>query len=232
MPVQLGTLAIIRSLKYYATNPRRAFIVDRREWLIMAARRRMARKHLHTIYENWPSGAYEPDWADLENIYNLVRRRKPKVVIELGAGASTLMFGLALLHNARDGAPGHLYSIETSQYFQNLVIGRLPAEMKPIVDVLYSETAISQHDGINVLRHTTVPDVIPNLIYSDGPSFQPGCNVSADAVLMAETAGDDFAILIDGRGPTFRYTQKHIKGQYKVTVNRIHHWELLEKLPS
>lgn len=50
--------------------------------------------------------------VDAEVAWSFVRQRKPRRVIEVGGGNTTLMLGAALLRNARDGFPGELTSIE------------------------------------------------------------------------------------------------------------------------
>lgn len=50
--------------------------------------------------------------VDAEVAYAFVRRRKPKRVIEVGSGNSTMVLGAALRANEEDGYPGELTSIE------------------------------------------------------------------------------------------------------------------------
>lgn len=50
--------------------------------------------------------------VDAEVAWSFVRQRKPRRVVEVGAGNTTLVLGAALARNARDGFPGDLTSIE------------------------------------------------------------------------------------------------------------------------
>ena len=50
--------------------------------------------------------------VDAEVAWSLVRHRRPKRIIEIGGGNTTLLLTAALRRNAEDGAPGELTSIE------------------------------------------------------------------------------------------------------------------------
>jgi len=50
--------------------------------------------------------------VDAEVAYSIVRHYKPRRMIEVGGGNSTRLSASALLHNAREGFPGKLFTIE------------------------------------------------------------------------------------------------------------------------
>ena len=50
--------------------------------------------------------------VDAEILYALVRQRKPRRVVEIGSGNSTLVNAAAMRKNAADGFPGELIAIE------------------------------------------------------------------------------------------------------------------------
>ena len=230
---QLTLLTALRTAKFYAHKPREAIRVERREWGKFMAGRRLRRLGLTSMCEDFPSGAYPPDWADLLNLYEIVRRRKPKVIIEFGSGCSTLTLGRALFDNAQESpqdAGGIVYSIETSRFFANQTRRLVPTNLSQYIQVCISDTRIVDHDGTKVIIHNDIPDVSPDLVYLDGPNLPTDCNIGADAVVLEESASPDYAILVDGRKPSFRYTQQHLKRKYRTTVNLVHHWELLESI--
>lgn len=63
--------------------------------------------------------------VDAEVAYAFVRRRKPKRIIEVGSGNSTLVLAAALRANAAEGSPGELTSIEPhpAQFLEDGVAG-------------------------------------------------------------------------------------------------------------
>lgn len=50
--------------------------------------------------------------VDAEVLYGLVRREKPKRIVEIGSGYSTVLSSMALEKNTAEGAPGELIAIE------------------------------------------------------------------------------------------------------------------------
>jgi hypothetical protein len=56
---------------------------------------------------------------------------------------------------------------------------------------------------------------------------RPSINTLADGFLE-QVAAEDYAILIDGRWNTFKFTRQHLKRNYKVTANAVGNWELFE----
>lgn len=166
------------------------------------------------------------------NIYQLVLRRRPSVVVEFGSGCSTLAFAhaLSVLESCGLGS-GHLYSVETKAEFRRVTESYLPPSLERFVCVVDSDIAFGDVGGATVMWHTTVPDVTPNLVCLDGPDcqdFSSTIKTQADGVLLESTAAGDFAILIDGRIDTFQITRDRLQRRYSVTVNATHKWELFE----
>ena len=232
--VKLCLSTIRQTMQHYLREPRRALAAEKRDWGLLLARRDLQQLGLIEMYSHMPDKLYQPDWADLLNIYILVRRRKPKVVIEFGSGCSTLMFARALADNHAAGeAPGRLYSVETSEYFKRHTESYLPARLKPFVEMIHSGIEFGEMAGKRVLWHRAIPDVTPNLVYLDGPDYQDfsvDVKTQAEGVMLEPRAADDYAILIDGRQTTFEFTRVNLKRRYRVTTNTTHEWELLEAI--
>jgi hypothetical protein len=235
-PDPRSLLTTLKTIKLYLNDPRQALKIEKREWGIWLARRELQRRGLAQLYTATPAQVYWPDWPDLLNIYELVRRRKPKVVIEFGSGCSTLMFARALADMKAAGeGEGHLYSIETSEHFKAYTESYFPVELKPFVDIIHSGIEFGEMGGKSVLWHKTIPDVVPNLVYLDGPDYQDfssNVETQADGVLLEAKAPDDYAILVDLRWKTFEFTRANLKHHYKVTVNSVDSWELFEREPE
>jgi Methyltransferase domain len=225
---RLCTLTVLRTAKRALRHPRRAWVVEKREWGIYAAYRRLKKLGLTQMYGNTPSYVYQPDWADLLNIYETVRRRKPRIIIEFGSGCSTLMFARALV----DNGSGYLYSIDASEPFLRRTQSYLPENLKPYVSLSYSEIEIGEMSGQNVMWHQSVPDVPADLVYLDGPDYQDfsaDIETQADGILLESKASKDYTILIDGRWQTFEFTRDNLKGRYSETVDHTHFWECLSR---
>ena len=229
-----GAMAVLKSVVLYAQYPKKAFHNDRRAWSHMTAKREMRRLGMYEMYKALHCHSYPPDWPDLLNIYTTTRRLKPKVVFEFGSGCSTLSFARALADNDVDGhGKGIVYSIETSALFKERTERLLPADLKPYVEMIYSDIELGEMAGQKVMWHRTIPDLSPNLVYLDGPDyfdFSSDIETQAEGVMLEPKAANDYAILIDGRWFTQQFTRKNLKRHYKVTENTVDMWMLLEAL--
>jgi cephalosporin hydroxylase len=123
---RLCTLTVLRAAKRALRHPRQAWVAEKREWGIFTAYRRLKKLGLVQMYGNVPGQAYQPDWADLLNIYEMVRKKKPLVIVEFGSGCSTVMFARALA----DNGSGHLYSIDASEPFLYRTQSYIPENLK------------------------------------------------------------------------------------------------------
>jgi predicted O-methyltransferase YrrM len=74
---------------------------------------------------------------DAEIAYSFVRHRKPKRIIEIGSGNTTLVLSAALQRNAGEGNPGELISIEPypAPYLKDGVKGLTQLIEKPVQKV-------------------------------------------------------------------------------------------------
>jgi Methyltransferase domain len=219
---------VLRTIKRALRHPRQALRVEKREWGIYAAYKRLKKLGLVEMYGNTPAQAYRPDWADLFNIYEMVRKKKPSIIIEFGSGCSTLMFARALA----DNGSGHLYSIDASEPFLQRTESYMPENLKRYVSLSYSEIEIGEMYGESVMWHRSVPDVPADFVYLDGPDYHDfsfDIETQADGVLLEPKATEGYTILIDGRWKTFQFTRKNLKGEYAETVDRTHFWECLSR---
>lgn len=117
------------------------------------------------------SGKYMDVWA----LYTHVRRTKPAVVVECGAGFSTLAMAWAVRDNhITDGVPGRLYALDDARdYLQNVVTPELPARVRDYVEIIPSPVMFHEYKG-NGLRYEgisyqSMPDIQPDFVYVDGP---------------------------------------------------------------
>ena len=112
-----------------------------------------------------------PNYLDLEIIYRSIRLRKPKIVLEFGAGFSTIAIASALKKNyLKDGVNGHLYSVEAEKNWLSNTKKKISKQLKSFITFHYS--TVSPHIENNQLfaLHDNLPDICPNYIYIDGPN--------------------------------------------------------------
>lgn len=114
-------------------------------------------------------------YSDVLTYYRLVRELQPSVVVECGAGVSTLGVAAAVRDNhIEEGVAGKLYALdENKSYLSAVVAPTFPAHLRPYLEFIESPTSLYRftrgdisHDGI---CYTDFPDVEPDLIIVDGP---------------------------------------------------------------
>lgn len=173
----------------------------------------------------------EPEYDDLRNLYKLIRKRKPKCVLEFGSGFSTIAISLALKDNwEKDKVMGNLYTVDGNEKWLLNTQNKMKSDLKKFVKFHFSKAFISTHNGQLVTFHEKLPDVVPNFIYLDGPSphdvegnikglsFNKTSRriISADTLLYESTAPADFFVLVDRRYSNSNFLEKNFIYEYKI----------------
>ena len=180
----------------------------------------------------------EPNYSDLAYLYQLIRLRRPRVVVEFGVGFSTIVIAQALLENqgSKMGGIGHLYSVDSEQVWIDNTREKLSDNLSQYVTFSCSPVIVDIADNTLCHRYETLPNISPNFIYLDGPWHGTpnskgeiyGLNnniisgspvVGADVLLYESLAPLDFFILVDGRWKNCRFLHQRLKGKYKRRIS-------------
>ncbi len=174
----------------------------------------------------------KPIWFDLYNMHKIIRERKPATVLEFGIGFSTIVMAHALERNKS----GHLWSIDTSQEWIKNLEQKLPDTLRGYVTIQQSDVQIAEHEGQLCHYYETLPDIVPDFVYLDGPStadvkgsvrgltFQPHNTrwrnqVAADLLLYEASLHNHFFLLVDGRKMNVEFLYRNLKRRYRVRQN-------------
>lgn len=201
---QLGTLAVVRSVAHYLRHPLLAYRQDRVEWRRFWAYRKAIAAGLARYYEGYPRTSIAPDFLDLWRLYDLVLKIKPKIIMELGGGCSTIAFSHAL---TRTG--GTLHAVDESAYWQSVLLDFMPDELKSTCRFHVSD--IGEQNGISFF--TDLPDIRPDLLYIDG-GLVKGSPAGGDALDLEH---EGMHIVIDGRKGTVDYLAANLKHRYEIS---------------
>lgn len=186
------------------------------------------------------------DKEDLVRIHRLLRSRKSFTVLEFGVGFSTIVIADALMKNKADwekleSTPKirnrfqfQCFSVDTSEKWIQRSKERLPASLKSFVDFHFSEVEIGTFQGQLCHYYKSLPDIVPDFIYLDGPdpnavqgeingmTFQ--CKertvMSGDLLLMESIFLPGTFILIDGRTNNARFLQNNFKRNYDIVWDK------------
>jgi hypothetical protein len=200
-----------------------------RQKRIDSARRLLEQNNVLSLLTSGNESEIPPQLPDLANLYNLIRERRPRIVLEFGIGFSTLVIASALRDNLQDhNLRGHLFSVDAQKDWIENTQAKIPKELVEFVTIHHSTLSTMTLEGTLCHMYDSLPDISPNFIYVDGPEglevkggmyglgFSNGRSViSADPLLYESTAPLDFFILVDGRWETCRFLERHLKGKYR-----------------
>ena len=183
---------------------------------------------------------FEPDCDDLVRLHYIIRSRKIMTVLEFGVGWSTLVMADALLknyleydkdvqHGIRRKDPFTLYTVDTEKKYIDITRNRLKGEIGKHVKFLVSSASLTTFQGRICGRFDRIPNVCPDFIYSDGPSFrsiqgeisglsmnhQDRTIITADLLLMEPLFLPGTMILFDGQTNNARFHKYNFQRNWK-----------------
>lgn len=196
---------------------------------------------LRATFEALPAGtdgaALAPDVNDLVRLHRLVRERPCLTVLEFGIGCSTIAIAHALAaceqergEAVRAAAPRssqlfQLFSVDANEGWIRHTRDRLPAELAHRVHVTHSAVRATTFAGRLCHAYDVLPDVVPDLIYLDGPdpadvkgtvsglsfSIPERTVMAADILLMEPTLLPGTVVVVDGRESNVRFLLRNLQ---------------------
>ena len=191
-------------------------------------KRRLRRLGYLDFIDARPAGALAPQGGDLWHLYSLIRQLKPRLIMELGSGCSTVIFAQALHDNAREAGDdlekaGRIISFDGMAEWADVTRASVPAHLAPYCEIRYVP-AVEEDRGQDLgYRYEELPEGTPDFLYVDGPALQPKRKICFDAMYLQDRFGPGFTMVVDGRHNTVRYLRKHLSGNYLVRRNLVLH---------
>lgn len=114
------------------------------------AERQLRRRGALDFLAHRPSHSIPPDFADLWFLYRVVRRRRPRYILEFGSGCSTVIMARALWDNqqASPQKTGYLYSIDADPYWAEITTQSMPPHLRGVCEVWCSPVVEVTYQGI------------------------------------------------------------------------------------
>jgi hypothetical protein len=186
--------------------------VDPERWAKVRLAQYRALGLLSDFVAKRPKDAIRPVCAHLWFLYQKIRKRKPRIVLEFGSGCSTLIIAKAL----SDNKEGYLYSVDSSSQWAESTFNCIPGALRRFFKISYSPVSVEAEDsGLRLLKHQRIPDVAPNFVFLDGPPLAPG-EVAVDLLQMEDQLPPDFMLVIDKRWENTVFLKKHLKRDYVI----------------
>ena len=177
---------------------------------------------------------FMPNFIDLERLFKLIIKRKPKVILEFGSGFSTIAICLALREiKAKENFIGKLISVEGNKKWFDNTKNKINDDLKPFVKIKYSASNSILIDNQLASLHESLPNVSPNFIYLDGPSqFNVKKDINgistrhkdmlpmvSDILKLEHFYTPGTMIVCDGRAANAKFLKDNFKRRWKYLNN-------------
>ena len=105
-------------------------------------------------------------------LYNFVVTRRPRYILECGAGISTVVMGFAIRELSLEGhEPPRLISMENVPYYYDNLRKLIPAEIEPFIEINLSDVKdVEFHCGMGRC-YTEIPEHPYEFVFTDGPNL-------------------------------------------------------------
>jgi hypothetical protein len=148
------------------------------------------------------------DATDYWLLYRYVMTCKPKRILELGGGITTLVMAKAL---AKIGS-GEIVSVDHLAKYSDATRMLLPPDLAAYVSFVVTPSELLMRNGRTVLRYADVPKGHYDLIYVDGPPTNWGEIDFASVDVLDALDKHPSDIIIDRRLPTVYFTNAWLTG--------------------
>lgn len=180
---------------------------------------------LPRLFETRPPEAIGWSSVKMWTLYRTIRARRPRNVIEIGTGCSTLIIAEAL---RRNGA-GHLLTVDGSARWLAETEKALPPGSLRHVTLQHVPVATETlHDTV-CLRHLGLAEQPVDFIYLDGPDpksapdWPGGKPIASDPLHLEGGFQPGFAMLLEKRSATVAFLRQHFRRSYRMTQDRYFH---------
>jgi hypothetical protein len=134
------------------------------------------------VYEEDGKAPFLPDCDDLIRLHYIIRKRKVITALEFGVGWSTIIMAHAIKLNKQDYLgeilgkirrenPFHLYCVDTEKKYLDITKRNMPKQLHQVVTFCDSQAYLTTFNGRICGRLNKIPNICPDFVYSDGPSF-------------------------------------------------------------
>lgn len=221
-----GSTATISRRWHYVIRPADAWLRTSDRW----AEWRLGKVVDPAVWRRRPQDACPPCFFDLWNLYRLVRQKRPRIVMEFGAGCSTVVLAEALAKNSQEGWPSYCYSLDESEYWADAAREMLSDRQRRFCEVWYSPVEPKSYTGMPGWRYTRKPaGVVPDLIYLDGPGLTPERQVAVDVLEMEPLLPVHCCVVVDARWVNAFWMRYHLKEHWSFSPSWLYGRSVLEK---
>lgn len=181
----------------------------------MIAHRRLRENGVIDALSRRPHGAFPPNYPDLDYLYQTVVERRPRVIFEYGSGCSTIAMAAALAKTFPRAGSATVFSFEADEAWAQATLSSIPPELLPWIKLTHSPLEIIRVNGSPLYVHTARPDVVPELLYLDGPALTHEVRGAGDVLLFEKELSPRFFMVVDGRNENVEILRRALKRRYR-----------------
>lgn len=164
---------------------------------------------------------FEPQYYDLENLIILIKSIKPKYILELGGGFSTIAICYALdYNNKKYGIKGKLISYDQSKYYLNLTKKIMPKRFNKYVLFKFSKLKLLKFKKQSVSIFAKIIFKNYNLIYEDRFDHKK-TRIGADIVFLEKKMKSNCSFVIDGHRYIVKFLKDNLNKKYYIKSSKL-----------
>jgi hypothetical protein len=161
-------------------------------------------------------------YHELGVLYQHIVSKKPRFVLELGCGVSTLVLAHAAKLVRDQGGECHVISMEEDSFYHEHLKSLLPDRIKPYVDVVLSPVKEEKIGDCFSRYYQDTPPHPYELVFVDGPKLPRQPNyLDGDILKVLDWNESSFDAYIDGRKST-RENLVRLLPYLKASVDPVH----------
>lgn len=142
------------------------------------------------------------NYYDYWLLYSHIRKTRPREVLELGPGITTLVIAQALFEN---GA-GRVTAMEDQQKYHDALEAIVPERLRPFIDLRLSPSHQVHYGPFRGRAYRSIPERDYELVWIDGPNYDRQSEFDADILHIVAGREEPITAFVDSRlGSCFIY---------------------------
>jgi hypothetical protein len=147
--------------------------------------------------------------SDFIALYSHVVERKPKFILELGAGQSSAVIALAV---KQYGGADRFVAVEESAEWLAHHRETIPPNLMSAIELVQMDTEATDQYGVTSARYVGLPFLPYEFVHIDGPDHDKvGSKISSDILDLLPHLAPTCLIVFDGRESSAKFSQPYLE---------------------
>ena len=143
-------------------------------------------------------------YSTLHNLVKIIQKKKPKYILELGTGTSTIVLAETILQIQKKDPSYNckIVSMESIQEWYDMAIQLLPKNYSKIVEIVMGKRELYEYSMFRGYVHSNIPNYSFDFIFLDGPNYsdEKGSSTCMDIIKIRLQSDDELiSCVVDTR---------------------------------